>query len=74
MDSFVQRSKPALASALSYVDAYRTDRLWANMIEAQRDLFGAHGFGRLDKPGRFHAQWAETYSVQAGAQLGTKSS
>jgi 6-phosphogluconate dehydrogenase len=52
---------PAFASALAYVDAYRTDRLWANMIEAQRDLFGAHGFGRLDKPGRFHAQWAPTW-------------
>jgi 6-phosphogluconate dehydrogenase len=53
---------PAFGSALAYVDAYRTDRLWANMIEAQRDLFGAHGFGRLDKPGRFHAQWAPTWT------------
>ena len=53
---------PAFASALAYVDAYRTGRLWANMIEAQRDLFGAHGFGRLDKPGRFHARWADTWT------------
>ncbi len=48
---------PAMLSALAYVDAYRTGRLWANMIEGQRDLFGAHGFGRLDRPGRHHAQW-----------------
>ncbi|MBL8836899.1 MAG: NADP-dependent phosphogluconate dehydrogenase [Alphaproteobacteria bacterium] len=51
---------PAFASALSYVDAYRTGRLWANMIEGQRDLFGAHGFGRVDRPGRFHADWAKS--------------
>ncbi len=51
---------PALSSALAYVDAYRTGRLWANMIEGQRDLFGSHGFGRLDRPGRHHADWAPT--------------
>lgn len=49
---------PAFQSALAYVDAYRTGRLWANMIEGQRDLFGAHGFGRIDRPGRHHADWA----------------
>ncbi len=50
---------PAFASALAYADAYRTGRLWANMIDGQRDLFGAHGFGRIDRPGRFHADWAK---------------
>jgi 6-phosphogluconate dehydrogenase len=49
---------PAFASALSYVDALRTGRLWADMIAAQRDVFGQHGFTRLDKPGRHHADWA----------------
>ena len=44
--------------ALSYVDALRTGRLWADMIAAQRDVFGQHGFARLDKPGRHHANWA----------------
>jgi len=29
------------------------------MIDGQRDLFGAHGFGRIDRPGRFHADWAK---------------
>lgn len=48
---------PALASALSYLDGLRSGRIWANMIEAQRDYFGAHGFERLDKPGKFHHQW-----------------
>jgi 6-phosphogluconate dehydrogenase len=51
---------PAFQSALAYTDAYRTGRLWAHMIEGQRDLFGAHGFGRIDRPGRHHATWSRT--------------
>ncbi len=47
----------AMASALSYFDAYRTDRLPANLTQAQRDYFGAHTFQRIDKPGVFHADW-----------------
>ena len=50
---------PALASALSYYDAYRSDRLWANLIQAQRDCFGAHGFERTDRPGLFHGDWPD---------------
>ncbi|MGH8069361.1 MAG: NADP-dependent phosphogluconate dehydrogenase [Candidatus Entotheonellia bacterium] len=48
---------PALSSALAYYDGYRRARLPANLIQAQRDLFGAHTFERLDKPGVFHFQW-----------------
>ena len=48
---------PALSSALSYYDAYRTGRLWADMIQAQRDYFGAHTFERVDRPGSFHRGW-----------------
>ncbi len=48
---------PALAASLSYFDAYRRDRLPANLIQAQRDFFGAHTYERLDRPGRFHTQW-----------------
>ncbi|MCW5750466.1 MAG: NADP-dependent phosphogluconate dehydrogenase [Alphaproteobacteria bacterium] len=48
---------PAHGSALAYLDGLRTGRLWANMIEAQRDHFGAHGFARLDRPGKFHHDW-----------------
>jgi 6-phosphogluconate dehydrogenase len=47
----------AMASALSYYDAYRTARLPANLTQAQRDYFGAHTFQRIDKEGTFHAQW-----------------
>jgi 6-phosphogluconate dehydrogenase len=48
---------PALGSALAYLDAYRTGRLWADVIQAQRDYFGAHGFERIDRPGKFHDDW-----------------
>jgi 6-phosphogluconate dehydrogenase len=48
---------PAFSSALAYYDGYRSARLPANLIQAQRDLFGAHSFERVDKPGSFHAAW-----------------
>ena len=48
---------PAFMSALSYYDAYRSARLPANLLQAQRDYFGAHTYQRLDKPGKFHTQW-----------------
>lgn len=51
---------PGLASALWYVDAYRRARLPTNLIQAQRDYFGAHTYERLDAPGRFHTEWPET--------------
>lgn len=50
-------SVPAFASALSYFDAYRTEYLPANLLQAQRDYFGAHTFERVDKEGSFHYQW-----------------
>ena len=50
---------PAFASALTYVDAYRSDVLPANMIQAQRDYFGAHTYERIDMPGTFHTEWIE---------------
>lgn len=50
---------PGLASALGYIDGYYTGKLWANMIAAQRDVFGAHGFERLDQPGTHHADWTK---------------
>jgi 6-phosphogluconate dehydrogenase len=48
---------PAYAASLSYFDSFRTGRLPANLIQAQRDLFGAHTYERLDKEGSFHTQW-----------------
>src|SRR5262249_26925153 len=43
--------------SLSYYDAYRRERLPANLIQAQRDLFGAHTYQRLDREGNFHTEW-----------------
>ncbi len=48
---------PGLMVSLAYFDAYRSARLPANLIQAQRDYFGAHTYERLDRPGTFHTQW-----------------
>ena len=52
---------PALAfsSALAYYDAYRSERLPANLTQAQRDYFGAHTYRRIDRAGVFHTEWQE---------------
>jgi 6-phosphogluconate dehydrogenase len=50
---------PAFSSALSYFDSYRRASLPANLIQAQRDYFGAHTYQRTDKSGTFHTQWTE---------------
>lgn len=49
----------ALAASLGYFDAYRSARLPANLIQAQRDYFGAHTYHRIDRPGVFHTEWDE---------------
>jgi 6-phosphogluconate dehydrogenase len=48
---------PALSSALAYFDAYTQGRGTANLIQAQRDYFGAHGFERIDEAGVHHGPW-----------------
>jgi len=48
---------PGFSSALTYFDSYRTARLPANLIQAQRDYFGAHTYRRVDKKGVFHTEW-----------------
>jgi 6-phosphogluconate dehydrogenase len=50
-------SIPAFMSALAYYDGYRTAVLPANLLQAQRDYFGAHTYQRVDKEGKFHTQW-----------------
>jgi 6-phosphogluconate dehydrogenase len=50
---------PGLAASLGYFDAYRRARLPANLIQAQRDYFGAHTYERVDAPGAFHTDWHE---------------
>jgi len=48
---------PCLGSALSYFDSYCSERLPTNLIQAQRDFFGAHTYQRVDKEGVFHTEW-----------------
>jgi 6-phosphogluconate dehydrogenase len=50
---------PAMSTALNYFDGYRNDRLPANLLQAQRDYFGAHTYERVDKPRGefFHTNW-----------------
>jgi len=48
---------PSISSALMYYDSYRSEYLPANLLQAQRDYFGAHTFERVDKEGSFHHEW-----------------
>jgi 6-phosphogluconate dehydrogenase len=50
---------PSFASAIAYYDSYRTETLPANLLQAQRDYFGAHTYQRIDKEGVFHTNWME---------------
>jgi 6-phosphogluconate dehydrogenase len=50
---------PAFSTALAYYDGYRSERLPANLLQAQRDYFGAHTYQRTDKDGWFHTEWLE---------------
>jgi 6-phosphogluconate dehydrogenase len=45
------------ANSLAYFDSYRQERLPANLLQAQRDFFGAHTYRRIDKEGKFHTEW-----------------
>jgi 6-phosphogluconate dehydrogenase len=57
---------PAFASSLSYYDGLRAERSTAAVIQGQRDLFGAHTYGRVDRPGVFHTLWsADRTEVEA---------
>jgi 6-phosphogluconate dehydrogenase len=47
----------AMSASLAYFDAYRTERLPANLTQAQRDYFGAHTYRRIDREGSFHTEW-----------------
>jgi 6-phosphogluconate dehydrogenase len=51
---------PAFSASLAYFDSYRQVRLPANLLQAQRDFFGAHTYERVDKPGIFHTEWMES--------------
>ena len=47
----------AISASLAYFDAYRSERLPANLTQAQRDYFGAHTYRRIDQEGTFHTEW-----------------
>jgi 6-phosphogluconate dehydrogenase len=51
---------PALSASLAWFDGYRSARLPSNLIQAQRDLFGAHTYQRLDREGSFHTLWSQS--------------
>ncbi|KAJ8768576.1 hypothetical protein K2173_022689 [Erythroxylum novogranatense] len=62
-------STPGMCASLAYFDTYRRARLSANLIQAQRDLFGAHTYERIDLPGSFHTEWTKL-AKKSGAGVG----
>jgi len=54
---------PALSASLNYFNSLTTGRLPANMIQAQRDYFGAHTYQRVDKEGSFHTEWQDIKNI-----------
>jgi len=61
---------PAFSSALAYYDGYRNDRLPANLLQAQRDYFGAHTYERVDRPRGefFHTNWTGRGGTTAASE------
>ena len=49
---------PAMSASLAYFDGFRRARTPANLIQGQRDFFGAHTYERLDRKGIFHTEWS----------------
>nr|KYP58671.1 6-phosphogluconate dehydrogenase, decarboxylating [Cajanus cajan] len=60
-------STPGMCASLAYFDTYRRARLPANLVQAQRDLFGAHTYERVDRPGAFHTEWTKLARNGVGA-------
>jgi 6-phosphogluconate dehydrogenase len=58
---------PCTSSALSFLDGYRREKLPANLLQAQRDYFGAHTYERVDQPrGKFfHTEWMQKGTPEA---------
>ncbi len=57
---------PAMSASLAYFEALRRDRSPANLIQAQRDYFGAHTYERTDRSGKFHTEWLSPNTVEKG--------
>src|SRR5881394_1980953 len=65
---------PAFSASLGYFDSYRSERLPSNLLQAQRDFFGAHTYERVDKPGVFHTEWMESDQKPAEKSAAPKES
>src|SRR5207253_287997 len=65
---------PAFSASLAYFDSYRQARLPSNLLQAQRDFFGAHTYERVDKPGVFHTEWIESDQKPVGKTAERKES
>ena len=52
-------STPGMCASLAYFDTYRRARLPANLVQSQRELFGAHTYERIDRSGSFHTEWTK---------------
>src|SRR2546425_296210 len=65
---------PAFSASLAYFDSYRSARLPSNLLQAQRDFFGAHTYERVDKPGVFHTEWIESDQKPVGKTAEPKES
>lgn len=52
-----------VSTSLAYIDSWRTERLPANLTQAQRDYFGAHTYERVDEPGYHHTEWQDIHNV-----------
>lgn len=59
---------PAMSASLAYYDSYRSARLPANLIQAQRDYFGAHTYQRVDREGTFHTEWIDVSDMPPAGQ------
>jgi 6-phosphogluconate dehydrogenase len=65
---------PALSWALNYVNTYRQEHLPANLIQGQRDFFGAHTYKRVDRDGTFHTEWTESAEKHEEPEAASKPS
>ncbi|CAM6052063.1 unnamed protein product [Sphagnum compactum] len=64
-------STPGMSASLAYFDTYRRGRLPANLVQAQRDYFGAHTYERIDIPGSFHTEWFKIAKKQINSSEGS---
>ncbi len=64
-------STPGMSASLAYFDTYRRSRLPANLVQAQRDYFGAHTYERIDTSGAFHTEWYKISKKQLSTSDGS---